>query len=134
MGIRLIVFGLLLTLLVLNISYNPIVGNVDVKGQLFKRANGYKPWLYKATIDGCRFLKKPYHPLAILVYKIFKSYTNLNHTCPYEGLVLIKDLYLKLENLPHAIPTGEYLLRLDWCINKNIQIRSDVYFAFVEDL
>ncbi|EDW60092.2 uncharacterized protein Dvir_GJ21293 [Drosophila virilis] len=113
-----------MTTLNLNLSLLYSTGrNVQVKGQLFQKASGYKPWLYKVTIDACRFLKKPYHPLAILVYKMFRDYSNLNHTCPFE-----------LENLPHAIPTGDYLLKLDWFMNRKLQITTDVYFAFEEDL
>ncbi|XP_030080959.1 uncharacterized protein LOC111593961 [Drosophila hydei] len=112
----------------------PVNKDVLVEGQIFKRENGYKPWLYKASLDGCRFVRKPYNPIAIIVYKIFKTYSNINHTCPYEGYVLVQKLNLKFEYLPHAIPTGDYLLKLDWLIEKKLQLRTNVFFKFVEDL
>ncbi|EDW01589.1 GH20375 [Drosophila grimshawi] len=28
-------------------------------------------------------MKKPYNPIAILVYRMFKEFSNINHTCPY---------------------------------------------------
>lgn len=51
--------------------------------QLLKKANGYKPWLYKLSIDSCQFIKKPYHPFAIIIFRVFRQFSNINHTCPY---------------------------------------------------
>ncbi|XP_023162818.2 uncharacterized protein LOC111593959, partial [Drosophila hydei] len=112
---------------------HPVKKEVLVEIQLFKRENGYKPWLYKASIDGCRFVKKPYNPVAIIVYKLFKTYSNLNHTCPFEGFILLKKFNLKFEYLPNALPTGEYLLKLDWIFSKKLQLRTNAYFSFIED-
>ncbi|KRG04184.1 uncharacterized protein Dmoj_GI26086 [Drosophila mojavensis] len=108
--------------------------DVLVKGQVFKRANGYKPWLFTASIDGCRFLKRPYSPIAIIVYKMFKKHTNLNHSCPYEDYVAVQNFNLNLNNLPHALPTGDYLLQLDWIFSMKLQLTTKHYFEFVEDL
>ncbi|EDW08583.2 uncharacterized protein Dmoj_GI20048 [Drosophila mojavensis] len=108
--------------------------DVVVVGQLFKRANGYKPWLYKVSLDACQFVKKPYNPIAIIVYKMFKQYSNLNHSCPYKGIILVQKLTLRLDTLPHAIPTGDYLLQLDWLISKKLQFVTKAYFKFIEDL
>ncbi|XP_060645333.1 uncharacterized protein LOC132784004 [Drosophila nasuta] len=57
--------------------------NILVEVQMFKKANGYKPWLIKTAVDACRFVKKSYNPFAILVYNLFKEFSNINHTCPY---------------------------------------------------
>lgn len=144
-------FNLNLTLL------HPVKKDVVVEGQIFKRGNGYKPWLYKASLDACRFVKKPYNAIAIIVYKMFKQYSSFNHSCPYEvsekynlfslqvyltlcdfilwqGIVLVQKLSLRLDTLPHAIPTGDYLLQLDWIFSKKVQLITKAYFKFVEDL
>ncbi|XP_043863251.1 uncharacterized protein LOC122756795 [Drosophila mojavensis] len=55
---------------------------VHAESQIFFKANGYKPWLYKPSIDICRFLKKPYNPVAVLVFNLLKNYTNFNTRCP----------------------------------------------------
>ncbi|KAH8416126.1 hypothetical protein KR222_008626, partial [Zaprionus bogoriensis] len=65
-----------------------------VRGELFKKANGYKPWLYKVDIDVCRFIRRPYNPIAILVFNLFKEFSNFNHTCPY--VASINSLYYEL--------------------------------------
>ncbi|KRF77731.1 uncharacterized protein Dvir_GJ26466 [Drosophila virilis] len=62
-------------------STNP--NDILAKVQLLKKENGYKPWLYNVKIDVCRFMEKPYNPIAILMYKMFKEFSNVNHTCPF---------------------------------------------------
>lgn len=57
--------------------------DIKLQGEIFKKANGYKPWLYKAEIDVCKFIKRAYHPVAIIVFKLFKDFSNFNHSCPY---------------------------------------------------
>ncbi|EDW14840.2 uncharacterized protein Dmoj_GI24475 [Drosophila mojavensis] len=56
--------------------------------QLYKKANGYKPWLYNSSVDICKFTRKPYNPFAIMIYKVMRQYSNMNHTCPYGRHVL----------------------------------------------
>ncbi|XP_064540344.1 uncharacterized protein LOC135429803 [Drosophila montana] len=119
----------------LNLTLNyPVDHPVNVKGQLLQKANGYKPWLFSANIDACRFMKRAYNPVAILVFKLFKEYSNFNHSCPYVGPVIIQDFYLRVDKIPNAMPTGDYLLVLAFSFSKKPQITTKVYFAFVEDL
>lgn len=56
---------------------------VDLNFRMQKRANGYKPWLGQYTVDFCAFIRKVNHPVIKIYYDIIKSYTTLNHTCPY---------------------------------------------------
>lgn len=51
--------------------------------KLWKKANGFKPWLLESTIDCCRFMQKTYNPFANIVFNIYKDFSNFNHTCPY---------------------------------------------------
>ncbi|KRF98646.1 uncharacterized protein Dwil_GK28223 [Drosophila willistoni] len=51
---------------------------------LFKKANGYKPWLYKIDVDVCRFFRKAYNPIAIALVGDALRFSNINHSCPYE--------------------------------------------------
>ncbi|KAH8286136.1 hypothetical protein KR054_003184, partial [Drosophila jambulina] len=52
--------------------------------QMLKRANGYKPWLFNMKVDGCRFMRRPYDPITVLIYNSYKKYSNVNHTCPFK--------------------------------------------------
>ncbi|KRF99298.1 uncharacterized protein Dwil_GK27606 [Drosophila willistoni] len=43
-------------------TYLHPVNKLSVHGQLFKKANGYKPWLINVTFDACRYLRRPNNP------------------------------------------------------------------------
>lgn len=58
------------------------VNDMTVYYQFFKRANGYKPWLMKGWVDFCRYMRRPYNPVAQMIFSFFLDFTNLNHTCP----------------------------------------------------
>ncbi|KAH8263365.1 hypothetical protein KR044_007795, partial [Drosophila immigrans] len=102
--------------------------------QMFKRASGYKPWLFKTTLDGCQFIKKKNNPFVRLVYNLFKDYTNINHTCPYVGDQILDGFYLRPELLSLPLPTGDYLLSFTWWFSKQKLFITNVYFTFTEDL
>jgi len=51
---------------------------------LFKRFNGYRPFLYNQTIDACYFINhQKSNPVAKYFFDIIRGITNLNHSCPY---------------------------------------------------
>ncbi|XP_062126296.1 uncharacterized protein LOC133839016 [Drosophila sulfurigaster albostrigata] len=119
----------------LNITLLHPVNWARIDGQIFKKGESlkYQPWLYSASIDGCRFVKKAYHPVANIVYKLFKPFSNLNHTCPFEGTILLRGFYLRWDVLPNAIPTGEYMLNMNWVFSNTSSLTTNSYYEFKED-
>ncbi|KAH8248360.1 hypothetical protein KR032_002003, partial [Drosophila birchii] len=109
------------------------VNNVRVHGQMFKRANGYKPWLYNVTMDGCRFMRKPYEPVVILVYNLFKQFSNFNKLCPYDGPVYVMGFHLLGSQIPVPLPSGEYLILIKWYTDKTLIISTGIHFSFEEN-
>ncbi|KAH8332107.1 hypothetical protein KR074_009768, partial [Drosophila pseudoananassae] len=109
------------------------VDNVQVHSKIFKRANGYKPWLFDFKVDACRFLHKNYNPVAKLIYGLFREFSNINHTCPFVGPQIVKDFYLKPELLLLPFPTGDYMLAMRWLFFNRIQFDTNVSFVYVED-
>lgn len=71
------------TVMNLNLTFNYPAYEIIVDIQALKKANGYKPWLFNVSIDACRFIKKPYHPAVMIVFKMFRDFSNINHSCPY---------------------------------------------------
>ncbi|EDV52213.1 uncharacterized protein LOC6544808 [Drosophila erecta] len=108
--------------------------NITVHYQMFQRANGYKPWLLNAEVDGCRFLRKPYTAIGIMIYNIYKNFSNVNHTCPLKGDLLVRNMYLTTDVMRLPLPTGNYLLAIDWIFYGKPQYGTNVSFQFVEDL
>jgi len=49
----------------------------------------------------------------------------------FQGLQMLSDFYSI--QFPVQLPTGEYLLLLDWHFDGKPQFATNVYFTFVED-
>ncbi|XP_017111717.1 uncharacterized protein LOC108135485 [Drosophila elegans] len=110
------------------------VDNIQLHAKILKKANGFKPWILESTVDACRFMRKRYDPFTIIVYNIFKEFTNINHTCPYVGPQIVKDFYLKSELLILPFPSGEYMLTMQWHFHSKRQFDTNVSFIYMEDL
>nr|XP_017009959.2 uncharacterized protein LOC108066097 [Drosophila takahashii] len=108
--------------------------DINIHVQIFKRANGFKPWLINATVDGCRFMRKNYNPILGIIFDLFQDFSNINHSCPFVGLQFVKDFYLRPERLKLPFPTGEYMLFLQWSFDKKPQFDTNVSFSYMEDL
>ncbi|KAH8302017.1 hypothetical protein KR044_001885, partial [Drosophila immigrans] len=121
------------TIFNMNITLLHPGNSILIDGQVFKRANGYKPWIVKFNVDACKFHRKPYNPAAILIYSLFKEFSNLNHTCPY-GDQILKGFYLRHEILRLPFPTGDYLLAMNWLFDNKKLVFTNISFAFIEDL
>ncbi|XP_034664391.1 uncharacterized protein LOC117898833, partial [Drosophila subobscura] len=108
--------------------------DITVQGKVYKRASGYKPWLFDVNFDACQYLRRRSVPIVSVVYGLFKEFTNINHTCPFMGPQIVKDFYLRPELLRLPMPTGDYLLTVKWLFNRKPQFDTNVSFTFVEDL
>ncbi|XP_017126664.1 uncharacterized protein LOC108145639 [Drosophila elegans] len=115
-----------------NATFHHPASHIYLDYEFFKRESGYKPWLYKKRIDCCRFLRKPYDALSILIWNIYKDVSNLNHTCPLTGDILIRGMYLtsQIKTLPY--PTGEYMLQMSWLFYRQVQFVTNVSYQFIE--
>ncbi|XP_055918355.1 uncharacterized protein LOC129950438 [Eupeodes corollae] len=84
--------------------------NVTLHFQLFKKTDvKYRPFLVNVKEDYCSFFKKNHGSVYMrLLYQMYGPYSNLNHSCPYEGEVIIKDFPMDASILPSIWPTGEY--------------------------
>lgn len=50
---------------------------------LWKKFNGFRPFLYNLTFEACSFIANPKsNPVAKFVYESFLIYSNINHSCP----------------------------------------------------
>ncbi|KAH8270487.1 hypothetical protein KR018_010742, partial [Drosophila ironensis] len=99
---------------------------------LFKRFNGYRPFMYNITVDACKFLEKPVsNPVVNYFYTFLTTHTNLNHTCPFIDDIVCDKLtgefinYQITKVLP--FPEGEYLLETRWIVSKIEKARLQIY-------
>ncbi|KAH8330342.1 hypothetical protein KR067_001571, partial [Drosophila pandora] len=117
-----------------NATFLHPIHTAAVRLKAFKRESGFKPWLLETTIDCCRYMRKTYNPLARLVYKTVKEFTNINHSCPYEGDQIVNGFYVKPELIILPVPSGTYMISLKWFLNQMHQLDTNVTFEIIEDL
>ncbi|XP_065369033.1 uncharacterized protein LOC135961461 [Calliphora vicina] len=88
------------------------VTNVSINGELLKKANGYRPFLYNMTLNFCDLMKNgKRYPFANIFVDLLAKDSNINHTCPYDHDIIVRRLVLKNEMfklLP--LPQGDYLM------------------------
>ncbi|XP_049308718.1 uncharacterized protein LOC125777664 [Bactrocera dorsalis] len=92
--------------------------NISVGVATLKRANGYKPFLYNVTVDGCKFLRTGGNTLLRFLHGLFHKYSNVNHTCPYTHDIEVNMLPIShIDNLMTNVlpfPRGDYQLVTSW--------------------
>ncbi|XP_073841469.1 uncharacterized protein [Musca autumnalis] len=110
--------------------YKTPVRNSTINLALYKRANGYRPFLYNITENVCAFFanRKRYPVLKVLL-DLFLVHSNLNHTCPYYDAIIVKDLVLNEELFKFLpVPEGEYLYKLKVFAYNDLKATAEVYF------
>ncbi|XP_054086284.1 uncharacterized protein LOC128921825 [Zeugodacus cucurbitae] len=110
------------------------INNITVNLDVYKRANGYHPFMYNTTADFCGFLKnKKRFPVVKLVMDIVENYSNINHTCPYDHDIIVKDMILKTEHLKLLpVPTGDYLLKISFAAYNDYKATIKFYVQIAE--
>ncbi|KAH8308294.1 hypothetical protein KR059_010075, partial [Drosophila kikkawai] len=114
-----------------NVSQVPLT-KIKANIGLWKRFNGYKPFLYNITFEYCAFRRNPKsNPIANFIYGSFVDYTNMNHTCPINHGVTLDKLPVDFVNNRFtrvlSFPTGDYLVKIHWLIGNFVTASADVY-------
>ncbi|XP_067627279.1 uncharacterized protein [Eurosta solidaginis] len=101
--------------------------------ELKRKYNTYQPFFINKTIDVCAFLK--YRKEAVyldILFKLILPYTNANHTCPYEGELIVDHFRPLHNNLILPIPSGDYLIQIGFREKTNVTVDLFVWFTFKE--
>ncbi|KAH8382412.1 hypothetical protein KR009_003382, partial [Drosophila setifemur] len=114
--------------------YKTPITRVHVNLGLLKRANGYKPFLYNITVDACRYLKNPKsNPVGTFLYGIFRTFSNMNHSCPFDHDLIVEKLTSSFSNMQFTkvlpFPRGDYLFRSNWIAYDINRANADIYFT-----
>ncbi|XP_061396020.1 uncharacterized protein LOC133331655 [Musca vetustissima] len=112
------------------------ISNMSINLSLFKKLSGYKPFLYNISVDLCKFFKNPKkYPFIELYHRVIVKESNINHTCPYNHDLIVKDLVLnenKFKYLP--LPRGEYRFDLKGGVNNDWKGEVKAYVDVSSDL
>ncbi|XP_033160941.1 uncharacterized protein LOC117141546 [Drosophila mauritiana] len=109
--------------------YNVPINSVDINVALYKKSNGYRPFLFNQTLDFCYYMRNPRaHPLIYMMHKVFMQTSNINHSCPYDHDLIINEFIYKkndLKDLP--IPNGDYMIRVKVAFDKEYRTSIKIY-------
>uniref|UniRef100_B3P6X7 GG12314 n=1 Tax=Drosophila erecta TaxID=7220 RepID=B3P6X7_DROER len=116
-----------------NRTYQHISAKVNFG--LHQQIQGYKPFLYNVSLDGCQFIKNTRsNAVARYFYDFIKDTSNLNHSCPYDHDLILDKLSSEAINsrLPKVLPfpTGNYMFQTYWMVNEKYRAVTKIYFAF----
>ncbi|XP_017015669.2 uncharacterized protein [Drosophila takahashii] len=98
--------------------YEKNVDNVTVNVKFMRNDHGYKPFFVDVTVDACKFLKNQRQPLAKLFFDLYKSSSNLNHSCPYNHDLIVDHFWTGnfeadlIKYIP--IQKGDYAIFSEW--------------------
>ncbi|XP_017027573.1 uncharacterized protein [Drosophila kikkawai] len=103
------------------------VHNVNMRLELFKRANGWRPFLYNISFNLCDFLSKRNNMIVRLGYEYIKPYIPItNYTCPFKKghLIKVTDLEFDIEKFRIRFPieTGEYAIQLSFIVARIVTL------------
>ncbi|XP_043663001.1 uncharacterized protein LOC122626702 [Drosophila teissieri] len=88
--------------------------NPIIRIQVFAKdySNQYKPFLVDVKIRICEAIeRRNFIPYGVIIWKLFKRYTNVNHSCPFLGQLIARDGFLDTSLLP-PFPQGLYQVSL----------------------
>ncbi|XP_052839168.1 uncharacterized protein LOC128254272 isoform X2 [Drosophila gunungcola] len=111
-----------------NINYRvkKEISQVTARLEFFKRGNGWRPFLYNISTDGCSFLNNRNNLIINIFYSYVKPYLAQNLTCPIKA-----NEVLKLENFEFdinqfrnrfPIETGEYAVHTSLYSRKKLLV------------
>ncbi|XP_075160392.1 uncharacterized protein LOC142233380 [Haematobia irritans] len=96
------------------VNYTQPILNGTMNISLFKKANGYRPFLYNYTMDFCDFFKnRKRYPFVKIYWDTVLKNTNLNHSCPYNHDIIVRNATLNEDMFRYMpLPSGEYMFKL----------------------
>ncbi|XP_059221729.1 uncharacterized protein LOC106082033 [Stomoxys calcitrans] len=76
--------------------------------------NGYRPFLYNISVDACDFMRnRKRYPVFAIYMNAIMPFSNVNHTCPYNHDMIVKDMVMREDMLALApLPGGDYMFKL----------------------
>ncbi|XP_037821814.1 uncharacterized protein LOC119610592 [Lucilia sericata] len=112
------------------------VTNITVTSSLYKKANGFRPFLYNTTTNFCEFLKnKRKYPFFNIVMDMFYKASNVNHSCPYNHDIILRNVILKDSMFKHLpLPGGEYMINLTVYAYNDPKAVVKAYFQQLESI
>ncbi|KAH8259509.1 hypothetical protein KR026_005713, partial [Drosophila bipectinata] len=115
------------------IKYAEPLDQIKINFCLFRKSNVYRLFMINHTLDFCYFMRNPEkYPIFYIFHDSMKSFTTVNHTCPYEE----KNIYINNLTLDESavtrfpFPEGEYKMSFTTSIFKAWRININIYVHY----
>ncbi|XP_059224227.1 uncharacterized protein LOC131997357 [Stomoxys calcitrans] len=106
------------------------VTNTSVHFLLYRKDNGRRKLLFNVHQDVCAYFLKPNRfSLAHAFFNFFAANSNINHSCPYDDDIIVKDLILdedKVRLVP--LPEGEFILAIQVFAYNKLRASVETFF------
>ncbi|XP_065365648.1 uncharacterized protein LOC135958686 [Calliphora vicina] len=109
--------------------------NMTVLGQLLRKSNDYRPFLYNSSTNFCSFVKNANKLLFWkIVWNIARPFSNVNHTCPYNHDIIVQNMILDEHNMKLILfPPGNYLIRFYMYVQGKRKVGINTYFSIKDN-
>ncbi|EDW35600.1 GL17349 [Drosophila persimilis] len=87
------------------------IRKASVNFSVWRKLTGYHPFLFNVTLNFCHYMKHP-NPLHVFYYfyGAMLPFINVNHTCPINHDVILKDFVLDDQMFSKVpLPKGSYM-------------------------
>ncbi|EDV96935.1 GH16549 [Drosophila grimshawi] len=108
--------------------------NAKVNLSLFRKFNGYRPFMFNQTHDFCKLMASPRNRLsfATIIIDMLASSSNLNHTCPYAHDIIVRDLIFDPDYFKYLpLPSGDYRIQIVAATDNDWKTTIKVYLQWV---
>ncbi|XP_065359834.1 uncharacterized protein LOC135953771 [Calliphora vicina] len=124
------IFSMLIDILAVNSNVNHTCP-YNLNLELLRKTSIYRPYLYNVTADFCKVMKnvKRFHLINMIV-GLLSSNSNVNHTCPFNHDIIMRDMVLRrdiFERFP--VTKGDYLLNIRVAAYNKWRACVKVYFT-----
>ncbi|KAH8371693.1 hypothetical protein KR093_008549, partial [Drosophila rubida] len=91
----------------------PPVETVKLNLSLWRKFNGFRPFMFNTTFDYCKYAERPTLSFQHIVFSAIRDSSNINHTCPYDHDIIVHNMIFKEEYLRlMPLPAGEYQFQI----------------------
>ncbi|EDW90179.1 uncharacterized protein LOC6529465 [Drosophila yakuba] len=101
---------------------------------LRKRSNGLTPINQNITFDGCKMVADTGNTIISFLFSLFKPYSNINHSCPYNHDLLVDKLpthFIHQQFTKYVpLPEGDYVFNSNWISNGTNRATVRVHLSF----
>ncbi|XP_075162661.1 uncharacterized protein LOC142235295 [Haematobia irritans] len=105
--------------------------NIWIKLVLMRKVRkSYQPFFLETTVNFCGFLKDHKHQIPWgIIYDRITVYTNINHSCPYNHDMILKDFKINTDDFAFVpLPNGQYTFVMKVLDGKILKLKVQFYF------